>query len=52
MQDTPLRHQADEHDYRAGFSLVMRFAELAKMRGWSLTQRQLVHEIMQRIAEA
>jgi hypothetical protein len=48
MQDTPLRHQSDEHDYHAGFSLVMRFAELAKMRGWSLTQRQLVYEIMQR----
>jgi hypothetical protein len=26
----------------------MRYAEQAKLRGWSLTDRQLVHEIFQR----
>ena len=48
MQDTPLQHSNEERDYRAGFALVMRFADHAKLRGWHLTERQLVHEIIQR----
>jgi hypothetical protein len=48
MQDTPLRSTTEERDYRAGFALVMRFADHAKLRGWHLTDRQLVHEIIQR----
>ncbi|WP_211326146.1 hypothetical protein [Thermosporothrix hazakensis] len=39
---------SDEKDYRAGFSRVMWFAEQAKRQGWKLSDRQLVHEIMQR----
>jgi hypothetical protein len=48
MQDTPLQSTTEERDYRAGFALVMRFADHAKLRGWHLTDRQLVHEIIQR----
>lgn len=48
MQDTPMRNETEERDYRAGFARVMRFAEQAKLRGWRLSDRQLVHEILQR----
>ena len=48
MQDTPLQNTIEERDYRAGFERVMRFAEHARLRGWRLTDRQLVHEIIQR----
>ena len=48
MQDTPIQNTTEERDYRAGFALVMRFADHAKLRGWHLTDRQLVHEIIQR----
>ncbi len=48
MQDTPIRNETEERDYRAGFARVMRFAEQAKLRGWRLSDRQLVHEILQR----
>jgi hypothetical protein len=48
MQDTPIRNETEERDYRAGFARVMRFAEQAKLRGWRLSDRQLVREILQR----
>jgi hypothetical protein len=48
MQDTPLQNTTEEREYRAGFALVMRFADHARLRGWHLTDRQLVHEIIQR----
>jgi len=48
MQDTPLQNTTEEREYRAGFALVMRFADHARLRGWQLTDRQLVHEIIQR----
>src|SRR5450755_3108009 len=48
MQDTPLQNNIEERDYQAGFERVMRFAEHARLRGWHLTDRQLVHEIIQR----
>lgn len=48
MQDTPMRSPVEEREYRAGFARVMRFSEHAKLRGWRLTDRQLVHEINQR----
>jgi len=48
MQDTPMRNALEEQDYRAGFARVMRFAELAKSQGLRLSDRQLVHEIIQR----
>lgn len=48
MQDAPLRNTTDERDYHAGYALVMHFAELAQMRGWTFSERQLIHEIVQR----
>lgn len=48
MQDTPIQNTTEEREYRAGFALVMRFADHARLRGWQLTDRQLVHEIIQR----
>jgi hypothetical protein len=48
MQDTPLQNNTEERDYRAGFERVMRFAEQARLRGWHPTERQLVHEIIQK----
>ncbi len=48
MQDTPIQNTTEEREYRAGFALVMRFADHARLRGWHLTDRQLVHEIIQR----
>jgi hypothetical protein len=46
MQDTP--SSAEERDYQAGFARVMWLADQASERGWTLTDRQLVHEILQR----
>ena len=48
MQNIPMRGDATEQDYQAGFARIMWFAEQAKLRGWRLSDRQLVHEIMQR----
>lgn len=48
MQDTPMRSEIEEQEYRAGFARVMRFAEHARLRGWRMSERQLVHEILQR----
>ncbi|MBO0780832.1 MAG: hypothetical protein J2P37_18575 [Ktedonobacteraceae bacterium] len=48
MQDTPLRSDAEERDYHAGFARVMWLAEQAREHGWTLTDRQLVHEILHR----
>jgi hypothetical protein len=48
MADTPIRNEAEEREYRAGYARVMQYAEQARVRGWSLTDRQLVHEILQR----
>ena len=48
MQDLPTRQETDEHDYKAGFARIMWFAEQARRRGWQLSDRQLVHEILQR----
>lgn len=48
MQDTPMRNNVTEREYQAGFARVMRFAQQAQRHGWHLSDRQLVHEIMQR----
>jgi hypothetical protein len=48
MQNIPMRDDATEQDYQSGFNRIMWFAEQAKLRGWRLSDRQLVHEIMQR----
>lgn len=47
MQDTPLQNSTDEQDYQAGFARVMHYAEHASLRGWRISDRQLVHEIIQ-----
>ena len=48
MQDTPMRHETANRDYNAGYARVMWFAKQANLRGWHLSDRQLVHEIFQR----
>ncbi|QBD78243.1 hypothetical protein EPA93_20460 [Ktedonosporobacter rubrisoli] len=48
MQDTPIRNNTADRDYQAGFARVMWFAKQAKLHGWRLSDRQLVHEIVQR----
>jgi len=47
MQDTPIQNDT-ERDYSAGYVRVMLFAEQARLRGWRLSDRQLVREILQR----
>jgi len=47
MQDTPIQHNI-ERDYQAGYARVMWYAQQAKRKGWHMSERQLVHEIMQR----
>ena len=48
MQDTPKmpKRRDREHDYEAGYQRIMRFAEYARLRGWRMTDRQIVHEIL------
>ncbi len=40
--------QETDLDYQAGYARIIWFAELAHTRGWRMTDRQLVHEILQR----
>lgn len=47
MQQLPTKEET-ERDYQAGYSRVMQFAAYARAQGWRLSDRQLVHEIMQR----
>ena len=47
MKNIPLYNDST-FDYRTGYSQVMRFAEQARLHGWYLTERQLIHEILQR----
>ncbi len=47
MQQMPTTEET-ERDYQAGYERVMRFAEYANAQGWRLSDRQLVHEIIQR----
>ncbi len=48
MQDALMDDNRAEDDYQAGFASVMSFHEYAKQRGWKLSDRQLLHEIIQR----
>jgi hypothetical protein len=48
MQDALLDNDRAEEDYQAGFASVMRFHKYAEQRGWKLSDRQLIHEIIQR----
>jgi hypothetical protein len=45
MQDTPIQN---DHDFQAGYAYVMHFAQQAQKHGWRLSDRQLIHEIVQR----
>ncbi len=47
MQQLPIKGET-ERDYQAGYDRVMQFAEYAHAQGWRLSDRQLVHEIIQR----
>lgn len=47
MHDTPTRSSTEERDYQAGFARVMRYAEQAQLQGWQISDRQLIHEIIQ-----
>ncbi len=46
MQQLPTKGEA-EQEYLDGYTRVMKFAEYAHSRGWHLSDRQLVHEIIQ-----
>jgi hypothetical protein len=46
MQQLPTT-DAIEQEYLEGYTHVMKFAEYALSRGWRLSDRQLVHEIVQ-----
>lgn len=48
MSETPLHQNIEEREYRTGFAQVIWLAEQARLRGWKLSDRQLVHEILQR----
>jgi hypothetical protein len=45
MQDIPTQNDF-EHDYHAGYSRVMLYAERARRQGWHMSERQIVHEII------
>jgi len=46
MQQLPTKEET-EREYLEGYTRVMKFAEFAQTRGWRLSDRQLVHEIVQ-----
>ncbi|BCL84387.1 hypothetical protein ccbrp13_68520 [Ktedonobacteria bacterium brp13] len=48
MSDIPMRDETFERDYEAGFARVLWFDKQAKIRGWRLSERQLIREIVQR----
>lgn len=47
MHDIPTQHNTDR-EYSAGYARVMWYAERARQRGWRMSERQLIHEIIQR----
>ena len=46
MQQLPTKGET-EQEYLEGYTHVMNFAEYAHTKGWRLSDRQLVHEIVQ-----
>ena len=46
MQQLPAKGEI-EQEYLEGYNHVMKFAEYAHSKGWRLSDRQLVHEIVQ-----
>ena len=47
MKDTPTQSDT-ERDYAAGYARIMWYAQQARQRGWRMSERQLVHEVMHR----
>jgi len=47
MQQLPIKEET-ERDYQAGYNRAIQFANYARKQGWRLSDRQLVHEIVQR----
>ena len=47
MHDIPTQNST-EREYSAGYARVMWYAEHARQRGWRMSERQLIHEIIQR----
>ena len=47
MQDTPTQNDS-ERDYHAGYARAMWYAEQARRHGWSMSERQLIREILHR----
>jgi len=47
MQDTPTQNDM-ERDSDAVYARVMWYAAQARRQGWHMSERQLVHEILQR----
>jgi len=47
MQQLPIKKET-ERDYQAGYNRAIQFANYARKQGWRLSDRQLVHEIVQR----
>ncbi len=46
MQQLPTKRET-EQEYLEGYTHVMKFAEYAHTKGWRLSDRQLVYEIVQ-----
>jgi hypothetical protein len=46
MQQLPTKGET-EQEYLDGYAYVMKFAEYAHSKGWRLSDRQLVHQIVQ-----
>jgi hypothetical protein len=46
MQQLPTQGES-EREYLEGYTRVMQFAEYAHSKGWRLSDRQLIHEIVQ-----
>ena len=46
MQQLPAKGEI-EPEYLEGYNQVMKFADYAHSKGWRLSDRQLVHEIVQ-----
>ena len=47
MKDTPTQSDT-ERDYAAGYARIMWYAQQAHQRGWRMSERQLVREVMHR----
>ncbi|GCF09472.1 hypothetical protein [Dictyobacter arantiisoli] len=48
MQNIPMRNDSADREYEAGYTRIMWLADRAHQHGWRLSERQLIHEIIQR----